>query len=1043
MRNKFNTERCCRILANKLANYPKYSQYSDHVKRIVEFEGNGKNIRVIAGAGSGKTETLTMRIINLLLLKKATPEEIVAFTFTEKAAQSLKTRIYQRIQQMGEIDILNSLGKMYIGTIHAYCLQLLKDHYNFGNWDMLDEVSQIVYVRKYAEDLRFFFKSESFLRDYKVNIRSQDRPKKFLQSYEILYDEELNKQAVAQVRPKFIEKVDILESYFNKDRVLTFGQLIKEAIAKLETDRTPVKDLKYLFVDEYQDVNKAQVHLVQLLGEDIPSMNKQTEIFVVGDPKQSIYHWRGSSLKSFLEFNTMYPNKDVETFYIPENWRSLNNIVKLSNRFSDLFYINNPSLQSTPMRTSNNGVIGVLSFSSYEEEAKWIVEQIQHLVSTGNIQYRDIAVLYRSVKKSAGYLINACKEAGIPYVLGGKVGLFRRIEIQALVKFFAWLHEKGFWGVDEKKIEGDALVEIGAHEWLAACQEAGFNTNFTEQQIIDILKEWKQYWINEFTRVYPKIEDQKKELENPASPPVIEQTLVDGTDIMDKSDTDLSGQNVTSVPATATRIMNFADYLEGPTFVKMLNDLLGRLNIKAMDYQNSLHSTMLANIGRFSEILTTFEFTNKRGGSPFYLDSKIKDLCYFLEGNQDLFEESQGEDLRYIDAIQIFTVHQAKGLEWPIVFIPWLIRNTFPTVGKRDTNYISPVEGEQPLYDIERYKSKIEDEARLFYVAMTRAKNVLMLSRAIPDEASNRSNKPSQFLETMLKDLEATQYLLNLEPSTDIRSVLPPLTEFTRDSGEEFEEYSISDILHYKQCPIHYLFNNVWGFSPILRRLLGFGHSLHHCLRVLVKKTEQGLDLTDSAAMKRELEQTINYNFILPYLGDGVNKIMQNAARKILERYISTFGKELNNMNSVEARLEFLENRSILKGIADVIMDSGNSNDPTVRVRDYKTTMPDVNASDAEQLRMQTYEMQLQLYSIALEKMGLKVSEADLGFLKESRNVRVDLSESAKQATLQETENIIRNIKNQTYPSNCGNNCQRSCDFKYICKYHGANPPSP
>ena len=1020
------------MLAENLENYPNYSKYSEYVKKIIELENFEENIRVIAGAGSGKTETLTMRIINLLLLKKAKPEEIVAFTFTEKAAKSLKTRIYQRIQQMSENEILNSLGKMYIGTIHAYCLQLLKDSYDFGNWDMLDEVSQLVYVRKYAGDLRFFLDKKHFQRDYKANISIQDRPKKFLQSYEILYNEELDLQKVEKERPKFIEKIKILEDYFKKDRVLTFGQLIKLAIENLEKNRNPVKDLKYLFVDEYQDVNKAQVHLVRLLGEDIPSLGKRTQIFVVGDPKQSIYHWRGSSLDCFLNFASLYDKKKAQTFIIPENWRSLTDIVEISNCFSDLFKINNPHLESKPQR-KNKGFVCDVFFKSYEEEAQWIVKQIKELVKKNFIEYRDIAILYRSVKKSAQYLIEECKNQEIPYVLGGKVGLFRRLEIQALVKFFAWLSDQGFWYIDNEKLEGNRLVEEGTNEWLLSCKENNIKINLTNQDVLNILNEWKTYWLNEINRVFKEIKKEKSNLENSTHNPDVEQALMDDTMRMDTEDTDLSGTRLQN----KRKILNFDDYFEGPSYVKMLSDLLGRLKIKELDYDNPLHAAMLANIGRFSEILNTFEFTLKRGGSVILLDNKIKDLCFFLQSNEELFEERQGEDLRYIDAVQIFTVHQAKGLEWPVVFIPWLINNTFPTIGRRDPNYLYCSQDKQPLYDVERYKAKEKDEARLFYVAMTRARNILILSRAIPEQPSSSAKKQSEFLRGLLDKSAEKELLKTLKPTDNFIDNIPCEDDFKQDTGEEFEEYSISDILHYKQCPIHYLFNNVWGYSPILRRLIRFGNSLHHCLRVLVKKTEQGLDLTNLSEMREQLNKTIELNFMLPYLGNGVNKIMQNAAYNILNSYISEFGSELNKMNSVEARLEFLEEKSILKGIADIIMESdAPDGSSTVHVRDYKTNKPDINSSEYEKQRMESFEMQLQLYSIALEKMGLTPRKADLGFLKEKKNVDVDLSEEKKKAVLKETKKIVQNIKTRVYESNCGVNCKKNCDFRDICKYH-------
>ena len=277
-----------------------------------------------------------------------------------------------------------------------------------------------------------------------------------------------------------------MEIRFEDDCVLTFGQLIKLAIENLDhptnqTDRLgPVKNIKYLFVDEYQDINKAQEKLIKLLGESVdrPDCNfkKDTQVFIVGDPKQSIYNWRGSDILCFKNFYKQFPEKTTKTFEIQENWRSLNNIVSVANRFSNLFDINDSELVSIAQRKEWDGLAAIIGFTDAETEAEWIVNQIKSLVDNGICEFRDIAVLFRSVKNTAKPVIDRCVANGIPYIIGGKVGLFQRKEVQALSKFFAWLHKDGSWGKTEaEKIRGEDLLVSGLDDWIAATQECRFN----------------------------------------------------------------------------------------------------------------------------------------------------------------------------------------------------------------------------------------------------------------------------------------------------------------------------------------------------------------------------------------------------------------------------------------------------------------------------------------------------------------------------------------------------------------------------------------
>ncbi|MBT0160955.1 ATP-dependent helicase, partial [Candidatus Bathyarchaeota archaeon A05DMB-2] len=273
--------------------------------------------RVIAGAGAGKTETLTRRIVYLLLAEGVEPSSIVAFTFTERAAQAMKSRIYQRV---GELDPgkLGKLGEMYVGTIHAYAKRVLDDYFKFGNYTVLDENQEIAFLMRHGWDIG--------IKDFEQNYSEACRV--FLRTVNMVWDEMLDRKKLEAKAPDFCEKLVHYEYLLDKHKLLTFGRMILLAVQKLRENPETLSHVKHLIVDEYQDINRAQEELIRLVG-------KNGEIFVVGDPRQSIYQWRGSDEKFFDSFEETF--EGTKTVTIRENRRSGKRIVVNANKFAGTF----------------------------------------------------------------------------------------------------------------------------------------------------------------------------------------------------------------------------------------------------------------------------------------------------------------------------------------------------------------------------------------------------------------------------------------------------------------------------------------------------------------------------------------------------------------------------------------------------------------------------------------------------------------------------------------------------------------------------------
>ncbi|MCX8175584.1 MAG: ATP-dependent helicase, partial [Candidatus Micrarchaeota archaeon] len=404
-------------------------------------------VRVIAGAGAGKTETLTRRIAYLLLVEKVPPNAIVAFTFTEKAAAGMKERIYERVGGLDE-SMIPHLGEMYIGTIHAYAKRLLEDHFGYGMHTLLDENQEIAFLLRHGWNLG--------LHTYDTNYTEACRA--FLRSSNMVLDELLDQKKLKENAPEFFAHFSSYHEQLDRNHLLTFGRVIFDVVRKLQHNPEPVAGIKHLIVDEYQDINRSQAELIGIIG-------KTASVFVVGDPRQSIYQWRGSNEFFFGDFERNFPG--CKTFTITENHRSGQRIVRTANRFASKF--ERASYEPMTPVKKEEGFVGIAANETPQEEAAWIADQVETLVK-GGMRYSDIGILTRSVKTSAPPLVDVLDERGIPFLVGGKVGLFRRGEALALGLTFVWFCDKGFWRFEDNKVkvEGEALLTEAASAWQEA-----------------------------------------------------------------------------------------------------------------------------------------------------------------------------------------------------------------------------------------------------------------------------------------------------------------------------------------------------------------------------------------------------------------------------------------------------------------------------------------------------------------------------------------------------------------------------------------------
>lgn len=464
-------------------------------------------------------------------------------------------------------------------------------------------------------------------------------------------------------------------------RFLTFGDLIALAVKALEDDQAI-----------YQRVHGVLRHLVVDEYQDINPAQERliqllgappVEVSVVGDDDQSIYQWRGSDSSNIIEFEQRWPG--VKRIELATNRRSRQKIIQTADRFARSIQPRLPK-QMKPHRPAGTVEIVPWSAETDLDEAEQIADTISVLKREG-FRYADIAILCRSVRTSAPPLIAALRARDIPFSCGGRTGLFLQPEVETLAHLYMYLADHDWRGA---RWEGSTTITL---EPLLAEFATVFEANDKTDELGSHFRHWKE---------------KVRELNRP---------------------------------------------------VKLMEDLyalLRRLGIHKWDLDDPVAVARLGGIARFSQVLADYESVTRRagyqwiGGNREWRGGLDRGQAYYwhlanfiVHYARDAYEDFEGEDTLELDTVDIMTVHQAKGLEWPIVFMPAMTSRRFPSsLSGKSQEWLLP-EAVFPLEARARYEGGDTEERRLFYVAMTRARDCVYLSyfRKI-----TRAQAPSPYL---------------------------------------------------------------------------------------------------------------------------------------------------------------------------------------------------------------------------------------------------------------------------------------------------------
>ena len=956
--------------------------------------GNGP-LLIVAGAGTGKTTVITQRIAYLIKKGKVKPEEILAVTFTDKAAEEMEERV-DKLLSYGYMDL-------WISTFHSFCERILKEHaLDIGlpaDFKLLDQTAAWLLVRQNLDkfNLDYYKPLGNPTRFIQALISHFSRCKDqgiYPEDY-LKYSDTLKTNLTDLPEKQEIERIkEVADAYHIYQRlllensVLDFGDLINYCLKLFQKRPLILKkyreQFKYILVDEFQDTNWAQYELVKTLA--VPNNN----LTVCADYRQAIYRWRGASYNNIIQFRKDYP-KSKEVFLI-KNYRSRQNILDLSYKF---IKANNPNRleyvskldEKLIASKKGKGIIEHLHFRDLNEETQGVVNKIIEILKNDKeASFNDFAVLART-NESANSFAKALERANFPYQFLASRGLYTKPIILDIISYFKLL---------DNYHESSAVYRV-------------LNSGFLQIPTEEIMK-ITQYSHRKAKSIYETLQ------ELPLVSGLSQKTVSQINFLLGliQKHTELGHQkNISEVLVAFLEDSGYLKYLTVKEKREEL-DLITQFYKKIKEFEESALDPILKN---FMEQINLEIESGEQGKLEFNLE--------------------QGPDM-----VRVMTIHSSKGLEFKYVFLVDLVDRKFPIIERRE-----PIEIPQKLVKEATPEGDIhlQEERRLCYVAMTRAKKGLFFASA-ENYGGTRKRKLSRFL----IEMEFTPHHFSqksdrgfttagLKAKTGIRK--PKLKGMVLPG-----HFSFSQLAAFEKCPLQYKFTFILKVPVKGKAVFSFGKTVHNTLYDFIKMVNE-----KDKSSQRNLFGSTKPDTKTPDIGhsfDGLVKIYEQnwidqwyedknqkqeyykLGKKILKDFYNQFVKNppkilrINNQIALELPFKLKLEDYILIGRIDRI-DKLNKG---IKIIDYKTGKFKEKLSPEE-------KQQLLIYQIAAEEVfGLKISELGYYYLKEGKITSFLGSDKEKKTQKEKILSEIKKIKKSNFAPTPGWQC-KFCDFRDICEY--------
>ncbi|MFB3816634.1 MAG: ATP-dependent helicase [Candidatus Methylomirabilales bacterium] len=952
----------------------------DQAEAVAHGEGP---LLVLAGAGTGKTSVLTRRIAALIAAKRARPSEILALTFTDKAAEEMEARV----------DLLVPYGyaDMCISTFHAFGDRLLREEGLLlgltPDFRVLSRPEQVVFLHEHLFALPL------------LRLRPLGDPTRHLQALVTLIsrakDEGVSPEAylafaareaaaagddpVRREAAGLQEELAACYAAYQRlmlerglldfgDQVLLALRLLQEHPVVLERCRAR---FRYVLVDEFQDTNSAQWALVRLLAG--PAAN----LTVVGDDDQSIYRFRGAAISNILGFSAAYPG--ARRIVLRENFRSSQALLDAAYR---LIRHNDPERLEVKEGVDKRLVAAAaegppprhLHYDTASGEADGIVRLIRDRAEAGT-PYRDMAILVRA-NREADPVLRAMNLAGVPWRWSGNQGLYARPEIRLLLAFLRVVADPD----DTVSLYALAGSELyGVDDWqLARCAAAARRSHRPLRFVFEHLDEAEVDGLTPETRA------------------TIGRLLAD----------------------LQVYVAMARERPAGEVLYQLLtrSGLLKRLTAAA----SAAADVRVGNIARFFEIVHRFSAVADLDRVP----ALIRHLDLLMEGGDDpAAVEADAET----DAVQVLTVHKAKGLEFPIVFLVGLAADRFPSRTRRE-----PL----PLPDalladlVPAGDSHLQEERRLFYVGMTRAKRELFLTSA-RDYGGGRARKVSRFVLEALDLPLSEPAVLRASPLESLARHAPrveeaaaPLLAIPDDQILSLSHYQVDD---YLTCPLKYKYIHVLRVPIREHHSVVYGKALHEAISFYLRRVAAGQPVTAAEVLEvfRRVWEPVGF------LSREHEELRLAEGQQVLERFVAAEARRGILPMAVERPFAFLLGRTKVVGRWDRL----DSRDGGAVIVDYKSSaVRDQKEAD----RRARESLQLDIYALAYQQMhealpaAVELQFLESGLVGAARKTLADLA-----ATREQIAAVARGIRAREFAPTPGYLQCSYCAFREICPSTG------
>lgn len=976
---------------------PKKPKLQQNYAQLTAINHQQGPLLVVAGAGTGKTRVVTERIKHLIQDQNVKPEEILALTFTEKAAGEMLDRV-------GDVMPLG-YTEPWVTTFHKFTERILREEgLEIGldtGFKILADAEQWMMLRKnlFKMDLKYFrplgnptkFISAilKFISRLQDELVTPDQFTKWAKSFVpalvedgLIEAEDAGTADEADEKARWEELAYIYQTYTklkNEKSKLDFGDLINKT-SELFSTRPAIlkkyqKQFKHIFLDEFQDTNYAQYELVKLLFPPAnESATKNRTFLAVGDDSQSIYKFRGAAVSNILQFQHDYPQAQMVT--LTQNYRSTQKILDPAYK---LIQNNNPDTlesklgiskeltsvnESAPKKSPSPKII---ICDTLESEVGFVVNKIEQLIEENpeTINYKDIAILARANSHLDPFVV-ALRQKNIPYQRVGNRGLYQRDEVldvisilKVIINPFDGINLYRLLSIEDLHISPDVLAKF--------LSKAKFGR----------------------THLWNEIHDSQDE------------NIKNVIGLVEYFQTRVPRETPVNIVFEAVQKFGYInkfmteDTLDNQLCVKNLNLFLNKIKEFEVYFRDE-----------YNQIPTIVDFMD-------YLELAIQ------AGDDPA--QAEVEDT---DTVNLMTIHASKGLEYQVVFIVNVVSGRFPTSNRKDKIMLPTdlIKETLPTGD-----EHLQEERRLFYVAATRAKNYLFML-ASKNYGGKRTHTPSGFLkETGIEFEEYSSPVLNASQKSST-SLFGKSTGYIDSKNQNITEYlakklSYSQLESYETCPLKYKYSYILKVPTAPSSALSFGNTIHAVLKQFHTKLSlgQSISLNELLAFYEANWEPLGYQ-------DEEHKLAQfEAGKQLLENYYNK-NKDLISSGS-------LQHLALEKSFTIKIDDTEFTGridridklaDGSIEIVDYKT------GNKKDQIDVDK-DNQLSVYAIAAkEAFNYEPRKLTLYFVQADTKVTTSRAPEQLLDTKVKIKDTVTRIKGGDFSAKPGRHCEW-CDFREVC----------